>query len=304
MTNESRVNASTFQPKTHQKLHGAEGSTTDLEITVIPWGSALRLFEGATKSTKLWQLQLQQSGPDALTRHILRDARRALLQHPNENVRHLEHLEKNCHIRLLSGAPPQVGATDADSVGLQAWLPVLYCTGEAPLPGLDFINFILRHRHNIGQLPNLPRCRVLTVQSTYPYGELPGGWVHRQAAPDTYNPFRGAPPCGKRHLMMQLEHSNSAEKYTLIFFGGVYPFRQQLNEIGLSGGYIQHEADREYVRTISVHDTDECKILIHVILQDALSGWPIFFVNATGNLHDALATWLQEQPTVHFGTCS
>ena len=55
-------------------------------------------------------------------------------QHPNENVRDMESLERVLRVRLsLGGPPPPSGKFDVDEVGVREWQTVLYCAGSLHL---------------------------------------------------------------------------------------------------------------------------------------------------------------------------
>ena len=299
MAPKRRFSAAAFQADTRRKTSAVEGTVANLEVTVSPWGSAFGIFETATKSTQLWQLQLRQAGPKPVTYQILGSARRVLLQHPNSDVRDLKTLEEHCHIRLLNGAPPQTGPADPDSVGLESWMPVIYCAGDTPMPGLDFIKSILHEKDENGELSHMPECVLLHVEEKWPFGELPTGWSYQQT--QNYKPFSAAPPRGKRHLLMQVERGSNTEDYCLMFMGNLYAFREQFEENGVTGGFIEHEHGREYVRTISVSNNKDGKRRIEEILHEALSELPVYLINATEDTEDAMVQWLQTQRTVHFG---
>ncbi|CAE7330413.1 unnamed protein product [Symbiodinium sp. CCMP2592] len=304
--NKRRFSASNIKPNTKQRLATADGDEiTDLQVSVTPWGSAFGMLSDKDKSSRLWQLQLRQGGPKAVTYQILAAARRVLQNYPADGVMDTRTLEEQQGIKLLNGAPPQGGPADPDGVGLEAWLSTVYCTGESPQDGLDFVKFLLKHRYDNGEIAAMPTCVLATRHPTWPFGDQPQGWSYQQLLADQHRPFSALPPRGKRHVMMQVEMASEEEdEYILCFWGNIYPYREAFDAKSLEGGRVDMEAGSEYVRSLKITNSDEDKERVANILENVLLSLPVYLINATGTSADELVHWLCEQDSVYLGEAS
>ncbi|CAE7280222.1 unnamed protein product [Symbiodinium sp. CCMP2592] len=290
--NKRRFSASNIKPNTKQRLATADGDEiTDLQVSVTPWGSAFGMLSDKDKSSRLWQLQLRQGGPKAVTYQILAAARRALQNYPADGVMDTRTLEEQQGIKLLNGAPPQGGPADPDGVGLEAWLSTVYCTGESPQDGLDFVKFLLKHRYDNGEIAAMPTCVLATRHPTWPFGDQPQGWSYQRSAPT--------------NIDLSVEMSSEEEdEYILCFWGNIYPYREAFDAKSLEGGRVDMETGSEYVRSLKITNSDEDKERVADILENVLLSLPVYLINTTGTSADELVHWLCKQDSVYLGEAS
>ena len=242
---------------------------------------------------------------------LLGVAREALLQHPDARVRSLQDVESVLQVRIVLGGPPSMGSIDPDKVGVKDWQLTLYCAGDAPTGGLEFIHFILQHKVQQNQLANLPDLQVHLASGEV--AQFPEPWhVVDASRIEIPKPFAALPPRGRRHVIAQLEldvdegSEDSGEgtragsqKYILTFFGGIYTFRPRFDDKKIPGAQMPtgDGEQRDYVRYVRFNSEAASMQLVVTVLQDVLLGLPVYFVNMAGEA-DGMATWLQDQPTI------
>lgn len=248
----------------------------------------------------------------------------AILEHPNQEVRTLQDVERILRIRCILGSPAQVGESDADKVGFVDWQLVLYsCDLEG---ALGFIRFILDYKVRKNVLAAMPELAVLaahTGRSPLPF--LPPPWrkVDGGALAAVPKPFSALPPRGRRHVLAQLERleepssqGNAVEEedkaeeqskkrrgdatHTVTFYGYLYPFKDRFEESGIPGSLTRMNPaseQKEYVRFLDLKTDDASKQKVREVLEDVLKGQPLYLINMAG-AEDPMAAWLQQQQTV------
>ena len=311
-----RFSASAVNLTTGARTNNAHGDGSQLVATIRRWGSTYGIFDDGARSDSLWQLQIAHGGSQSFGYHLLQTSRDALLQHPNANVRNLVDLEKAMHIKILNGAPPQTGPADPDSVGLEAWLPVVYA--PTPNDGMDIIKFILQHKVGAGHTVQMPKLIAVFPDEEAP--EVPEPWVVQNEHALQLPTFKALPPRTRRHLLMQVELEQSVNKpeqqgaqqqdterrqssYHVMFFGGIYPFKELFDAANVQGGLVpQPDGTKdEYVRHLRVTHAERDKDRLTTILDEVLLGTPVYLIDETEEEGDELIRWLLEQPSVELG---
>jgi hypothetical protein len=305
---------------------GVNGDGTDLIVTLRRWGSSLNVFkDGGSATEPLWQLQVRHAGQNSFGFQILRVAQEAMLRYPDENIRDLDRMEEVHKVRLLHGAPALSGETDPDKVGIEPWQVVLYAAGSTPNAALDFIKFILMHKVAKGHVQQLPKLAVASREAGVK--DLPAPWQLDTESVWCQKPFGALPPRGRRHVLCQLELKAAAPadvsadapveegtgggesdvelqaSYCFSVFGNIYNYRDLFDAAGIPGGYVvsPDEENREYVRSVEVSEDAKGKRVLQSILEEVLLKIPVYFINATGDKSNALASWLSQQPSVIVG---
>ncbi|CAJ1382674.1 unnamed protein product [Effrenium voratum] len=284
----------------------------ELVATVRPWGSATWTFEDTSLETQLWQVQICHSGKNAFGYQLLAMTRSALQQEGTGlQASDLKSLEAQEKVKILNGAPAQMGPSDPDKVGLEPWQVVLYAAGENANAALRVVELVLKFKVSKGLLTSLPALSAVFPVDGFDWPDLPAGWARKSTSEvECLKPFGALPPRGRRHVLCQLEKkeaedSQSAEdKYDFTFFGNIYNFRDVFEAKGVQGGYVPLEdgnGGREYVRLLRVSDTEECRAQIKTVLEDVLRGAPVYFIDATNESDNVLVQWLLQQPSVHLG---
>ncbi len=263
---------------------------------------------GADAGTQLWQVQLTGPAKGSFSYQLLSTAREALLAHPNPKVRSLTDMETVLHLRVILGGPPPSGASDPDNVGLVDWQLVIYCAGPSPKTALDFVDFVLQHKIKKGGLTLLPDLQVHMV--TGAAEELPSPWRPADAAQISVpKPFGALPPRGRRHVLAQLEKEEGIEegesgdsqqaKYILTFYGAIYQFKDAFDQGQIPGAYMETGTpdQRDYVRYVELTHEANAMQKVLLVLQDALKGLPVYFVNMVDPA-DEMGIWTLEQPSI------
>ena len=305
------------------------GDGSELVATVRRWGSTFGVFEDGSRTEPLWQLQIAHGGRQSFGYQLLTVCKEALQQHPNENVRDPLHLETELHMRVLSGAPPQTGHPDPDGVGLEAWRPVIYA--PTPADGMGIVEFIMKHKIGTGQVLEMPRLvAVFPGEQLTEVPTVPAPWVVQPAHTLQLQTFTALPPRGRRHVLMQVElaevppnrgslpviHEAAGSEdeqtqeqelpdstYAVMFFAGIYGFRELLDAANIQGGTVPRPdgTKDEYVRHLKATCSDADKQRLKTILEQALLEVPVYLIDQTGNQDDPLVSWLLTQPSVHLG---
>lgn len=238
--------------------------------------------------------------------------RDAILEHPNPEVRALPDVEKVLRIRLVLGAPAQVGPSDPDEVGFVDWQLVIYSCGLSG--ALEFIHFILSYKVQKRFLRAMPDLAVhVACSGCSPLLPLPAPWQMLEGtAVDMPQPFSALPPKGRRHVLAQLEgpskedvteegtEEDEAEAtYTLTFRGNIYPFKDRFEDYGVPGALaaINEPQQNDYVRYLVLKLDDASKQKVQEVMEDVLMALPLFFINMAGDA-DPMAAWLLQQPSI------
>ena len=296
---------------------------SDLIATVRRWGSTLTIFPDGSTGETLWQLQIQHNPPqriNGLGSQLLATVRDALQNYPDSNIRDIKALEEQEKILIYNGGPGQNTDADPDKVGMQPWQAVIYVGGNDPNRGLDFIHFLLTHKLRKGQLIQMPKLIVACKESLSV--NLPPAWELSEQA-TIQKPFSTVPPKQRRHIMCQLEIKESEEQgdqpisdaqtipdsdaeegsdttYILSLFGGMYGYREVMDNANIAGGYIELEesSKREYVRLTQFRNDQDGKTKIRSLLEEVLCHLPLYFIDGTDKPNDPFAQWLRQQPSI------
>ena len=148
---------------------------------------------------------LQAVATHSLSYRFMTVVKDAILEHPNQEVRTLQDVEKILQIRCILGSPAQVGESDADKDGFLDWQLVLYsCNLEG---ALGFIHFILDYKVRKNVLAGMPELAVHAAHTgRSPLPSLPPPWRKVDSgALAVPKPFSALPPPGRRHVLAQLE---------------------------------------------------------------------------------------------------
>ncbi len=304
------------------------GDGSELVATIRRWGSTFGVFDDGSRTEPLWQLQVTHGGRLSFGYQLLGVCREALQEHPNQNIRDLAHLEAEMHMKILHGAPPMTGAPDPDGVGLEAWQPVVYAS--TPAEGLDMIRFIMQHKVKTGQILQLPHfIAVFPAQPNTETPQVPAPWIVHTEHPLQQHAFRALPPRGRRHVLLQVEvdgvqHGRSTippnqeatqqdeeiqendvvdKNYTIMFFGGIYGFRELFDAANIQGGSVpQPDGTKdEYVRHMKVTSSESDRQRLKTIFEQVLLGVPVYLIDQTDSTDDPLVSWLLTQPAIHLG---
>ena len=301
-----------------------DGDSNELTAVVRKWGSAFTVFEDTDRDTPLWQLQVCHGGRNSFGYQVLAVAREALQKHPNSSVRDLQQLESVLQVRLLNGAPPQSGPLDPDGTGLEAWQVVLYSTSVPN--ALEFIQLVLNHKVAKGHLLQLPGLHIACPDGTP--DTLPQHWKSSHFPLHGPKTFAALPPKGRRHVLCQVELRQAAAKttssqdsgqadetimdigvddnaetvYTVSVFGGIYPYRELFDAANITGGHVaQPDGNRDYVRFVEVHNTDQGRNRLKAIFEQVLLNVPVYLIDSTGSTNDELVSWVCGLPSVELG---
>ena len=238
-----------------------------------------------------------------MSNRFLATARNALQETPYEGITDMATLEREKGIRILNGAPSMTGDSDPDGVGLEPWLATIYCAGKTPETGLKFIKYLANFKKDKGEFYEIPPCMLCHHTNTWPFGDMPDGWTYRQIPLHDFQPFKAKPPRYSRHVLMQLSTEQDLpddETYILSLWGNMYPYRYDLDQIGLDGQFVQmHAGKQEYVRNMRVTDSEKDKKHIQQLLQQILMETPVYLIDATGTPENPFAQWLRSQPTIY-----
>ena len=289
-----------------------------------------RASAGADDTTELWQVQLVGPNARCFNFKILAVMREAVLEHPNQKVRAVQDVEKVLGVRVVLGAPAQVGKSDPDDVGFVDWQLVIYSCGLPCV--LDFIRFILDYKVRKGiEIASMPPMAVYMVDKSrgLPSSSLPSPWFQlKDTCIEMPKPFAALPPKGRRHVLMQLDilrrgtrsiednliiasDANEEEggleegraqpegTYALTFFGNIFPFKDRFDAQGIPLSLTTTDAagQMSYTRSLGLRMDAPSKLKVLEVLVDVLKGLPLYFINMTSE-DDPMARWLLQQPTV------
>ena len=302
-------------------IRTADNDNSELLVSMRRWGSAITVFEGASKDDPLWQLQVSHSGRNSFGYQVLAVAREALLEHPNSSIRDLDQLESVLHVRLVNGAPPHTGPLDPDGVGLEAWQVVLYSTSTTS--ALDIVHFIMKHKVGKGQILHLPTMTAACQDGSLV--SVPDPWTLDARPAQLLKPFAALPLRGRRHILCQLEvehqtaskadvpesqqedeqtaaEPETSNTYIFSVFGGIYLYKDLFDAANIAGGFVaQADNTRDYVRFLQVVDNEEGREKLTAVLEEVLLNVPVFLIDSTGMANNSLVQWLGEHPSVNLG---
>ena len=148
----------------------------------------------------------------------------------------------------------------------------------------------------------MPALRIHPcAEHLFPDG-LPEPWAFDADGETLPHIFDAAPIRGKHHVMVQVEHSDDTGAYTVIIFGGIWPFRAAFDKADIKGGHVEaKDGSRDYVRCLPDIQDDEASRtrLASVLGGEVLCGHAVFLHNETGNAADPMCEWLASRASVY-----
>ena len=207
------------------------------------------------------------------------------------------------------------------------WIPALaHCAvvaGPTCDAGLELLGLVVERKIEIGHLVLPPEMQVIGREVEFPHCPLPAGWRYVQTL-DVPTPFAALPLKSRRHLWMQVElpqesaaaaaaaaaagqqpteeeDAATPESWVVMFYGGVYDYRDRFEALNIEGGQIEEDSDtKNFVRMLTTDLGNESKKLLSAVLGDAVfCHAPVALLNATGADDDKLVAWLTDQTSVH-----
>ena len=184
-----------------------------------------------------------------------------------------------------------------------------WCLLKSPKSAaLEFILYILNYKVENGLLASCPCLGVVMVQGQLPERGLPAPWM-LLASPEPIlvpKPFAALPPRGRRHMLEikgALNKNPSQEevvpKYLLTFFGGIFHFRQKLDDQEVPGVYLKTGASKhqcEYARYIEFGDAATGKLQVTRV--SGRASWTTCRSTSSTACEDPVAAWLAAQASV------
>ena len=296
-----------------------EGALAPLQVAVHSWGQTASVyFPGHTRSTPMWQLQVMHDAHNGLGFMMNSSLREALPKFRGGAATTLESMERLHGIKYTNAGGPG-DRFDRDGAGFQHWRIALYVAGPTCDAGLELLGLVVERKIEIGHLVLPPEMQVIGREVEFPHGPLPAGWRYVQTL-DVPTPFAALPPKSRRHLWMQVElpqesaaaaaagqqpaeeeDAATTESWVVMFYGGVYDYRDRFEALNIEGGQIEEDSDtKNFVRMLTADLGNESKKLLSAVLGDAVfCHAPVALLNATGADDDKLVAWLTEQKSVH-----
>ena len=200
----------------------------------------------------------------------------------------------------MGGAPCQ--HTHAQAT--QAWRVALYACTASQTTVLSMLASYVAERARAAEFASMgmPALRIHPcAEHLFPDG-LPEPWAFDADGETLPHIFDAAPIRGKHHVILQVELSAESHTYTVIVFGGIWPFRAAFDKADIKGGHVEaQDGSRDYVRCLPDMQDDEASRtrLASVLGGEVLCGHAVFLLNETGNAADPLCTWLASCASVY-----
>ena len=88
--------------------------------------------------------------------------------------------------------------------------------------------------------------------------------------------------------------------YNVVFFGGIYEYKERFEAESIQGGYTEGAEPRDYVRVVNVDDNVIGRKAFQGILEErVLSRVPMLLVDETGLDDDPFVSWFAGRPFVY-----
>ena len=83
-------------------------------------------------------------------------------------------------------------------------------------------------------------------------------------------------------------------QYSFLFFGNTFPFRASFEAADITGGYIDIDDEKEYVRCIrNIAFDEDGKARIKAVMEnDVLKSHAVFLFDEIGEENDQMIIWL------------
>ena len=308
-----------------------------VQLTIHDWGqNAMQFFPGRPRSMPLWQVQVSHEVHNGVGYMMNSTVKDVLPKFREGSAVTLEAMEK-VHSIKYTNTGGKNDNFDKDDIGLQPWRVAFYVAGANCHAVLELLKLVVQRKLENGQLILEPELQVVGTSAVNLHGHLPEGWVYKQVT-EIANPFICLPPKGRRHLWLQVELSDGSTSqksstaavqqesgepreeeaaadslprsdeaagattsWILMFFGGIYDFRDRFEAQGIEGGHVEQGSEsKDYVRKLVADLTAEGKETVLKILGDGvLRHAPVALLNATEAQDDPMVNWLLDQRAIH-----